>query len=91
MPTHTLPFYEDSFLDRITKRVSATALILGLLVSGCTTDDSDPTDATEDEGITGSTALVEPDNGGSAPTTLGGGTTSTSSGGAGSSTSSTSG
>ncbi len=72
---------------RLRYRVGATALALGLTLGGCDVDDTDPTDVTEDEGLTGSTGLVEPDNGGSAPTTLGGGSTSsTSPGGAGTST-----
>jgi hypothetical protein len=65
--------------SRVRSRVGAAAMVLCLLLGGCSVDDTDPTDVTEDEGVTGSTGLVEPDDSGSAPTTLGGGSSSTSS------------
>lgn len=41
MPTDTLPIYEDSSRSRITRRVSAIALILSLLMGACDADDTD--------------------------------------------------
>ena len=73
-------------------RLATATIVLCLVFAGCSVDETDPTDVTEADGVTGSTDLVEPDDGGSVPTTLGGGgSSSTSPEGEGSSTTTSSG
>lgn len=73
-------------------RLATATIVLCLVLAGCSVDETDPTDVTEADGVTGSTDLVEPDDSGSVPTTLGGGgSSSTSPEGEGSSTTTSSG
>jgi hypothetical protein len=51
------------------KRRQATALLVLALLAGCTVDETDPTPVTEADGITGSTRLVDPREGGAVSST----------------------